>query len=47
MLLESFTGKSNIFAGTPFEGIAEAFQKFGKQDLGKVYARMPNVITVE
>jgi protease-4 len=47
MLLESFTGKSNIFAGTPFEGIAEAFQEFGKQDIGKVYARMPYVITVE
>ena len=47
MLLESFTGESNIFAGTPFEGIAEAFQEFGKQDIGKVYARMPYVITVE
>ena len=47
MLLESFTGESNIFTGTPFEGIAEAFQEFGKQDIGKVYARMPYVITVE
>ena len=47
MLLESLTGESNIFAGTPFEGIAEAFQEFGKQDIGKVYARMPYAITVE
>ena len=47
MLLESITGESNIFAGTPFEDIAEAFQEFGKQDIGKAYARMPYVITVE
>lgn len=47
LLLESLTGESNIFAGTPFEGIAEAFQEFGKQDIGKAYARMPYVITVE
>ena len=47
MLLESLTGDSNIFAGTPFEGIASAFKEFGKQDVGKVYARMPYVITVE
>ena len=46
-LLESLTGESNAFAGTPFEGIADAFQSFGKQDIGKVYARMPYVITVE
>ena len=47
LLLESITGESNIFAGTPFEGIAEAFREFGKQDIGKAYARMPYVITVE
>ena len=47
MLLESLTGESSIFAGTPFEGIADAFQEFGKQDIGKAYARMPYVITVE
>ena len=47
MLLESLSGESNIFAGTPFEGIASAFKELGKQDVGKVYARMPYVITVE
>ena len=46
-LLESLTGKTNAFAGTAFEGIADAFQEFGKQDSGKAYARMPYVITVE
>ena len=35
------------FEGTAFEGIADAFQEFGKQDSGKAYARMPYVITVE
>ena len=46
-LLESLTGETNAFAGTAFEGIADAFQEFGKQDSGKAYARMPYVITVE
>ena len=46
-LLESLTGETNAFAGTAFEGIAYAFQEFGKQDTGKAYARMPYVLTVE
>ena len=46
-LLESLTGETNAFAGTAFEGIADAFQEFGKQDAGKAYARMPYVLTVE
>ena len=46
-LLESLTGETNAFAGTAFEGIADAFQEFGKQDTCKAYARMPYVITVE
>ena len=45
-LLESITGESNVFAGTAFEGIGEAFGEFGKHDIGKAYARMPYVITV-
>ena len=45
--MESLTGESNVFAGTAFESIADAFQEFGKQDIGKAYARMPYVITVE
>lgn len=48
MLLETFgSGDSNVLAGTPFEGIGDAFSAFGKQDIGKAYARMPYVITVE
>ena len=47
ILLESLTGESNVFAGTPFENIVDAFIGFGKEDIGKAYARMPYVITVE
>ena len=47
ILLESLGRESNVFAGTPFENIGNAFQTFGKQDIGKAYARMPYVITVE
>ena len=47
MLLEALTGESNVFAGTPFEGIAEAFGEFDDNDAGKAYARMPYVITVK
>ena len=46
MLLESITGESNVFAGTAFEGIGKAFSEFGKNDIGKAYARMPYVVTV-
>ena len=47
MLLETLTGESNVFAGTPFEGIADAFSELGNHDTGKAYARMPYVITVK
>ena len=47
MLLESLMGETTVFAGTAFEGIADAFMEIGKQDIGKAYARMPYVITVE
>ena len=48
MLLETFgSGEAGVLAGTPFEGIEKAFRSFGKQDIGKAYARMPYVITVE
>jgi protease-4 len=47
MLLEALTGESNVFAGTPFEGIAEAFGELDDNDTGKAYARMPYVITVK
>jgi protease-4 len=47
MLLEALTGESNVFAGTPFEGIAKAFGELDDNDTGKAYARMPYVITVK
>lgn len=46
LLLESLTGESNIFAGTPFEGVADAFKDFGAHEAGKAYARMPYVISI-
>ena len=48
VLLEALgAGENSVLAGTSFEGIETAFRSFGKQDIGKVYARMPYVITVE
>ena len=48
VLLEALgAGESSVLAGTSFEGIETAFRSFGKQDIGKAYARMPYVITVE
>ena len=47
MLLEAFgSGEGNVLAGTPFEGIGNAFGTFGRQDIGKVYARMPYDVIV-
>lgn len=45
--LESLMGETNVFAGTAFEDVADAFMGLGKQETGKAYARMPYVITVE
>lgn len=48
VLLEALgAGESSVLTGTSFEGIETAFRSFGKQDIGKAYARMPYVITVE
>ena len=48
VLLEALgAGESGVLSGTAFEGIETAFRSFGKQDIGKAYARMPYVITVE
>ena len=48
LLLESFnsTGEQNIFAGTPFKGIGEAFGSWNASETGKVYARMPHEIII-
>lgn len=48
VILEALgAGESGVLSGTAFEGIETAFRSFGKQDIGKAYARMPYVITVE
>lgn len=47
LLLESLgMGKENIFAGTPFESIVNAFGDINAADYGKVFARMPYEITL-
>ena len=48
LLLESFntTGEQNIFTGTPFKGIGEAFGSWNASETGKVYARMPYEIII-
>lgn len=42
ILMESFGGNSdNVFAGTPFEDVCEAFTGWNSDMTGKVYARLP------
>lgn len=47
MIMESFGGGSNVFEGTGLENVEKAFKGFDKDDIGKAYARMPYVITVD
>ena len=47
MFMESFGGGSNVFEGTGLENVEKAFKGFDKDDIGKAYARMPYVITVD
>lgn len=47
MLMESFGGSSNVFEGTGLENVEKAFKGFDNDDIGKAYARMPYVITVD
>ena len=47
MLLESFTGESSVFAGTPFESIEKAYRDWNWNSSEKIYARMPYVMTVK
>ncbi len=46
LLLESFGGTENAFAGTPLENVAGAFMDWTSSESGKVYARMPYEIIV-
>lgn len=46
-LTEMLGESASVFAGTPLEGFEKAFKGLNKDDIGKAYARMPYVITVE
>ncbi len=48
MLLESFGGNTgeNVFSGTPFESVADAFMNWTSSESGKVYARIPYEISI-
>ncbi len=46
VLLESLGGGENAFAGTPLEGVAEAFMDWSASESGKVYARMPYEVSI-
>ena len=47
LLLETFNGSSEVFAGTPLEGIETAFRNWKDTQSGKVYARIPYEITIQ
>ncbi len=47
ILLESFgTTPGNVFSGTPFESVADAFMGWNSSESGKVYARIPYEISI-
>ena len=45
-LLEAFGGNKNVFSGTPFENVEEAFKDWNASESGKVYARIPYEISI-
>ena len=47
LLLETLNGSSEVFAGTPLEGIETAFRNWKDTQSGKVYARIPYEITIQ
>lgn len=46
LLLESLGSTENVFAGTSFEQVAEAFSSWSAAESGKVYARLPYEISI-
>lgn len=46
-LVMMLTGEESAFAGTPFQGIEEAFKDFNKNQAGQVYARLPYTIEIK
>ena len=47
LLLESINGPTEVFAGTPFEGVETAFRNWTQSQSGKAYARIPYEITIK
>lgn len=47
MLLESLNGPTEVFAGTPLEGIEAAFRNWSSNLSGKAYARIPYEIIIK
>jgi protease-4 len=47
LLLESLNGSTEVFAGTPFEGVETAFCNWKQNQSGKAYARIPYEITIK
>ena len=47
LLLESINGPTEVFAGTPLEGIEAAFRNWNSTQSGKAYARIPYEIIIK
>ena len=47
VLLESLNGSTEVFTGTPLEGVETAFRNWKQTQSGKAYARIPYEITIE
>ncbi len=46
-LMESFSGSSSVFAGTPFESIENAYRSWDWNSSEKVFARIPYAIDIQ
>ena len=47
VLLESLNGSTEVFTGTPLEGVETAFRNWKQSQSGKAYARIPYEITIK
>lgn len=47
ILLESLNGSTEVFTGTPLEGVETAFRNWKQSQSGKAYARIPYEITIK
>ena len=47
LFLESINGPTEVFAGTPLEGVEAAFRNWNSTQSGKAYARIPYEIIIK